>query len=238
MSRGRRYDVVLLDALGTILDLEPPWPHLVAALAARGARVAHDDARRAMLAEMAYYRDHCDTASDRERLAALRRRCARVVADELGDAVAALAEQDVHDALLEALRFRPFPEVGEVLAALRDAGARLVVVSNWDISLHDVLACTGLHELVDGTLTSAEVGAAKPDPQLLRRGLALAGEVPAQRALMVGDGPQDVEAARRAGCDVVLVDRAGTAGDAGRAIVMGDLRGLPELIGQDDPYPV
>ena len=238
MTSGRRYDVVLLDALGTIVDLEPPWPHLVTALAARGAQVTQDDARRAMIAEMTYYRSHCDTASDRERLAALRRRCARIVADELGEAVAGLSERDVQDAMLEALRFPPFPEARDVLGALRAAGARLVVVSNWDVSLHDVLARTGLGDLLDGALTSAEVGAGKPDPELLRRGLALAGDVAPRRALMVGDGPQDVEAARRAGCDAVLVDRTGAAVDAGHAIVMADLRGLPELVGQDDPYPV
>lgn len=238
MSGARRYDVVLLDALGTIVDLEPPWPHLVTALAARGAQVGQDDARRAMLAEMTYYRGHCDTAFDRERLAGLRRRCARIVADELGDAVAGLSERDVHDAMLEALRFPPFPEVREVLVALRGAGVRLVVVSNWDVSLHDVLARSGLDDLLDGALTSAEVGAAKPDPELLRRGLVLAGDVAPRRAVMVGDGPQDVEAARRAGCDAVLVDRTGTGGDAGHAIVVEDLRGLPELVGRGDPYPV
>ena len=44
------------------------------------------------------------------------------------------------------------------------AGLRLVVVSNWDVSLHEVLARTGLTPLLDGAVTSAEVGAAKPDP--------------------------------------------------------------------------
>jgi len=238
MSARRRYDLVLLDALGTIVDLEPPWPRLVTALRARGARVTENDARRAMIAEMTYYRAHCDSARDRERLVALRRRCAEVVAGELGDAVAGLSGNEVHDAMLEALRFTPFEEVPGVLIALRAAGARLVVVSNWDISLHDVLAETALDGLLDGVLTSAEIGAAKPDPLLLRRALALAGEVEPERALMVGDGPQDVEAARRAGCDAVLLDRHGGAVTDGSAIVMTDLRGLPALVAPGDPYPV
>jgi HAD superfamily hydrolase (TIGR01509 family) len=238
MSSGRRYDVVLLDALGTIVDLEPPWPHLVDALAARGARVDEDDARRAMVAEMTYYRANCDTASDRGRLADLRRRCAAIVADELGASVAALSPQEVHDAMLESLRFPPFPEVPAVLAALRAAGATLVVVSNWDISLHEVLARTGLDVLVDGAVTSAELGAAKPDPLLLRHALRLAGDVSAARAVMVGDGPQDVEAAQRAGCAAVLVDRHGVASAGDGVTVMPDLRALPALVGTGDPYPV
>ncbi|MEA2318427.1 MAG: hypothetical protein QOD44_2616, partial [Solirubrobacteraceae bacterium] len=48
----------LLDALGTLVELERPWPHLVAELEARGVSITQDDARRAMLAEMAYYREH------------------------------------------------------------------------------------------------------------------------------------------------------------------------------------
>lgn len=238
MSTARRYDAVLLDALGTIVDLEPPWPHLVTALAARGVTVREDDARRAMVAEMTYYRAHCDEAGDRERLEALRDRCAAIVVGELGAVVAGLAQRDVRAAMLQSLRFPPFAETREVLRALRAAGARLVVVSNWDVSLHDVLAATGLADLVDGAITSAEVGAAKPDPLLLVRGLALAGDVAPARALMVGDGPQDVEAARRAGCDAVLVDRDGGAAASGGAIVLPDLRGLLDLVAGGDPYPV
>ena len=54
------------------------------------------------------------------------------------------AAADVAGALLAALRFRAFPEAPAVLRALRARGARLVVVSNWDVSLHDVLERTGL----------------------------------------------------------------------------------------------
>src|SRR5512133_2806912 len=55
---------VPLAALGTIVELERPWPHLVDELAARGVVVDEQDARAAMLAEMAYYRAHHDEASD------------------------------------------------------------------------------------------------------------------------------------------------------------------------------
>lgn len=234
---GHRYDVVLLDALGTLLDLEPPAPLLVAELAARGVRVTPEDAQRAMVAEMTYYRAHCDGAGDRASLEALRARCAGIVAAELGAPAAGLPLDEVRDALLASLRFPPFPEVVAVLSALRADGVRLVVVSNWDVSLHDALAASGLDALLDGALTSAETGTAKPDPGLLHRGLALAGGVAADRALMVGDTVLDVEAARAAGCDAVLVARHGlseaepwtTAGPAPR--IVADLRALPELVG-------
>ncbi|HEX7299405.1 MAG TPA: HAD family hydrolase, partial [Solirubrobacteraceae bacterium] len=154
---------VLFDALGTLVELEPPWPHLARELEARGVVVSEEAARAAMLAEMAYYRAHHDEAGDWAGLVDLRRRCAAVVQEHLGTA---LALDHVLDALLAAIRFSPYPEVPGVLARLRADGARLAVVSNWDVSLHEVLVRTDLAAAVDGAVSSAEVGAAKPDPAI------------------------------------------------------------------------
>jgi putative hydrolase of the HAD superfamily len=196
----------LLDALGTLVELERPWPHLVAELRARGVSVTEADARRAMLAEMAYYKANHDDASDFAGLKDLRRRCAAVVQGELGTA---LPVADVEEAMLAAIRFRPYPEVPGVLRALRERGARLVVVSNWDVSLHDVLEQTGLAPLIDAVVTSAEFGAAKPDPAIFAHALELAG-APAAQAWHVGDSPaEDVAGARAAGLTPVLIVRDG-----------------------------
>jgi putative hydrolase of the HAD superfamily len=207
----------LFDALGTLVALERPWPHLVAALRERGVAVDEDDARRAMLAEMAYYRAHHDDASDAAGLADLRRRCAGVVQGELG---IALPVDEVQEAMLAAIRFRPYPEVPGVLGALRERGAAIVVVSNWDVSLHDVLERTRLRPLVDAVVTSAEFGAAKPDPAIFAHALELAGGVDPADAVHAGDDVEaDVEGARAAGIDAVLVARDGEAAPPGvRAI--------------------
>jgi putative hydrolase of the HAD superfamily len=212
---------VLLDALGTLVELERPWPHLVAELRARGVSVNEDDARRAMLAEMAYYKRNHDDASDPGGLADLRRRCAGVVAGELG---VALPVADVEEAMLAAIRFRPYPEVPGVLAALRARGVRLVVVSNWDVSLHDVLERTRLRALLDGVVTSAEFGTAKPDPAIFAHALALAG-ARANEALHAGDDVEaDVHGARAAGIEPVFVARDGEAAPPG-------VRSVPTLEG-------
>jgi HAD superfamily hydrolase (TIGR01509 family) len=64
---------------------------------------------------------------------------------------------------------------------------------------------------VDGVVSSAEVGAAKPDPAPFARGLELAG-ARAEEALHVGDSLEnDVAGARAAGVRAVLLDRAGAA---------------------------
>jgi putative hydrolase of the HAD superfamily len=208
---------VLLDALGTLLELEPPAPRLVRELAARGAAVSEEEAWAALREEIAYYRAHHDIAGDRAGLAVLRDRCTEVLRGALP--AHARDVEDLQAALLAALRFRPYPEVPAALASLRADGVRLVVVSNWDVSLHDALADTGLDALVDGALTSAEVGRAKPDPLIFERALALAG-ARADEAIHVGDSPEaDVAGARAAGIEPVLVVRDGSAPPAGvRAI--------------------
>jgi putative hydrolase of the HAD superfamily len=220
---------VLLDALGVLLELEPPWPRLRAQLAARGVAIREDEARVALKAEIAYYRAHHDEAGDLERLEELRDRCARVLDAALPPHARGLP--DLRDALLASLRFRPYPEVAETLAALRDTdgGTRLVVVSNWDVSLHGVLADTGLSRLLDGAVTSAELGVAKPAPAIFERALELAGGVAPEAALHAGDTVDaDIAGARAAGIRPVLVARDGSAPPPGVA-VLNDLRGLPAL---------
>jgi putative hydrolase of the HAD superfamily len=225
-AHGAAPRAVLLDALGTLVELVPPWPALVRELAARGVAVPEQDARAAFRAEMAYYRAHLHEAPDRDGLARLRARCARVLGDALGAPAATLPDGELLDALMASLRFRPYPEVAGVLRALRGRGARLVVVSNWDVSLHEVLGRTGLAPLVDGAVSSAELGAAKPDPAIFAHALELAGGVPAAEALHAGDSVEaDVEGARGAGLQTVLVARHGEAPPPGvRAIA--DLTGL------------
>ena len=212
----------LLDALGTLVELERPWPHLVAELRARGVDASEDDAKRAMLAEMAYYRRNHDDARDVAGLADLRRRCAEIVRAELA---VALPVAEVEAAMLAAIRFRPCPEVPGVLAALRERGVARVVVSNWDVSLHGVLERTGLDGLVDAVVTSAEFGAAKPDPAIFARALELAGGVAPADAVHAGDDvAADVEGAIAAGIAPVLVARDGEEAPAG-------VRAIPTLEG-------
>jgi len=122
----------------------------------------------------------------------------------------------LHSGSLESLRER---NRMRVVDALRRRGATLVVVSNWDLSLHDVLGATGLDRLVDHVVISAELGVAKPDPAIFAHALALVG-VGADQALHVGDSVEaDVAGARAAGIEVILLARAGERAPTGtRAI--------------------
>ena len=131
----------------------------------------------------------------------------------------------MYDALLASLRFSAFPDALHALERLRAAGLRLVVVSNWDVSLHDRLAEAGIADRVDGAIASAELGVAKPDPAIFAHALTMAG-VRAAEALHAGDSPTaDVAGARAAGIEPVLVARGGASG----AEDVRTIRSLAEL---------
>ena len=171
------------------MELEPPWPLLRAALRSRYAvDVPEQDAKRAMLAEMTYYKAHHHEGTDPAALDDLRRRCAAVLREQLPQ-VAALGEEDLVEVLLSSLRFRPYPDAAPALGRLRLMGIRSAVVSNWDVSLRDVLSEVGLGGLVDEIVVSAEVGAKKPDPAIVEFALRRL-RCPAGKALLVGDSPR------------------------------------------------
>src|SRR5689334_70125 len=146
---------VLLDGMGTLLRLAPPAPAL-----ARALGVDEATAERAFRAEVDYYLAHQLEGSDAESLADLRARSAAVMAEAAGLEMEPAAAVE---ALMGSLRFEAFEDAAPALMDLREAGARLVVVSNWDWSLTDVLGGLGLLPLLDAVITSAEVGAQKPD---------------------------------------------------------------------------
>jgi putative hydrolase of the HAD superfamily len=214
---------VLLDALGTLVELPAPWPALVEELAARGVVIDEEQARAALRAEMAYYRAHHDEATGMAELDDLRDRCTEVLRAALPERARSAA--DLRGALLASLRFRAYPEVPGVLDELRELGVARVVVSNWDVSLRAVLDETGLASLLDGLVISAEVGASKPDPAIFARALAVAG-VSAGEALHVGDtAAADLAGARAAGIRALHLDRSGADGDA-----LASLAELPGLV--------
>jgi putative hydrolase of the HAD superfamily len=224
---------VTLDALGTLVRLRAPAPLLVYELRARGVEVCERHAAQALAAEIAYYRAHHDSASDDASLALLRDRCGEVLRAALARAGAdtdALEPAQLREALLAALRFHVYPEVPDALRALRRAGHRLVVVSNWDVSLHETLRRTGLASLVDGAISSAEAGAAKPDARIFAQALRLVGGC-AEGALHAGDSLEhDVAGARAAGLRPVLVARgARPPGVPAGVAVIGSLAELQAL---------
>ena len=167
-----------------------------------------------MLTEMGYYRAHCVRAADRDSLAALRAECAAILRAELA---LDLPAAELIPTLLDSLHFEPFADAVPALRAWRASGLRLVVASNWDVSLHDVLAGPVCECSSTVSCAPPSVGRSKPDPAIFAAALELAG-VTAQEAMHIGDSvEEDVAGARAAGIEPWLLRRDGArARGAGR----------------------
>jgi HAD superfamily hydrolase (TIGR01549 family) len=199
---------VFIDALGTMLWLEPPWRRIEPEAV---AGIEPERVRDAFVAEMGYYRERSHEGADPESLADLRRRCAAVLSRSIG------REIDV-ETMMAAISFGAFEDAAPALRELRAAGVRSVCVSNWDCSLPAILRGLGLGALLDGVVTSAGAGARKPDPAIFVPALEIAGCAP-REALHVGDSDDDLAAARAAGIEALLIDRGGG----------GDIASLAEI---------
>jgi putative hydrolase of the HAD superfamily len=127
---------------------------------------------------------------------------------------------------------RPYPEVVEVLTALREEGYRLGIISNWSWNLRDRVAQVGLTDFFEIIWASAYAGCNKPHPGIFRQALARMDLEP-EHTLYIGDSyKHDVVGARNAGMDVALVDRNGRAG-AVDCTVIGDLRSVLHLLARE-----
>lgn len=211
---------LLIDGLGTLVSLAPPAPALRRELAERlGVEVSEEEAATALGAEIAFYRAHMGHGRDLDSLTALRVQCAEVLREALppSERLTSLDIALITEVLLAALRFEAYADARPALIRARQAGARVIVVSNWDVSLAEVLERVGLAPLVDGVVTSAGLRAAKPAPGIFAHALALAG-VPSEAALHVGDSLQeDVRGAQACGITAIWLRRDGPAAASGGA---------------------
>jgi phosphoglycolate phosphatase len=98
-----------------------------------------------------------------------------------------------------------YPGVIEGLQQLRDAGLQLACLTNKPLSFaKPLLQAKGLDRFFTHVYGGDSFERKKPDPLPLLKTCEAMGVKPAQ-ALMVGDSSNDAQAARAAGCPVVLV---------------------------------
>lgn len=222
---------VLLDAAGTLIDVVEPLGETYARLArdfggnldpdtlTAGFRAVFHD-----MPPMAFPGLH---GADLDRA---ERGWWRIVVGRVFGAAGGVPEFDacfdhLYAHYASARAWRTFPEAPAVLAALRERGVSLAVVSNFDSRLPPLLEAMGLAAFFDAVVCSGEAGMAKPDPAIFAHALAVLG-VEASEALHVGDNREaDCDGARAAGVEALLVDRRATANHAG---VVTDLGGVLE----------
>ncbi|GLX94472.1 HAD family hydrolase [Herbidospora sp. NBRC 101105] len=98
-----------------------------------------------------------------------------------------------------------YPDVRSSLAAMRDAGYRVVIAGNQPIQAYDQLVAMDLPH--DGIYTSAGWGVSKPAPEFFGKVLAVTGHAP-EEILYVGDRmDNDVLPALAAGMKTALLRR-------------------------------
>ncbi len=126
-----------------------------------------------------------------------------------------------------AAAWRAFPDVVPALTRLRETH-RLAVLTNGDQDHQEgKLRATGLTDLVERTIATSSIGAAKPEPAAFLRALEQLGEQPAG-ATYVGDRLDvDARGATAAGLTGVWLDRAGTEAPAPDVRTIRTLADLP-----------
>jgi HAD superfamily hydrolase (TIGR01662 family) len=142
-----------------------------------------------------------------------------------GDSCRGVA-QAITNRWLHSENFELYEDVLPVLAALKDHGLKIGLVSNTSRNLDDFVRHFSLD--VDAWVSSRTHGKVKPSPTIFRAVLDELGVVP-EAAVMVGDSAEDdIEGARALGMTAYLVDRDGRTGadDA-----LPTLLALPALIG-------
>ena len=127
-----------------------------------------------------------------------------------------------------------YPDVPGALRDLRNAGYRLILVSNWQCGLGQFCTEMGIRDHFEHVLASAEIGCEKPDREIFSRAANLLS-LPPERVLHIGDSPaDDIEGARAAGMHALLIDRAGVSRD-GDEFVIGSLHELRAFLGTHRP---
>jgi len=129
--------------------------------------------------------------------------------------------QRMCDAFVEALGQQSVPLDGAVEAVRRwSAKIPVVIVTNGIAQVQrGRMAKSELRPYISGLVISEEVGAAKPNPLMLEKGMELARATDKRRALMLGDSlTSDIAAAKNAGIDACWFNPKGAANDKGLPI--------------------
>src|SRR3954468_14980622 len=120
--------------------------------------------------------------------------------EELGDDIRA-AEKALYLASIQSVS--PLAGARALIEDLRGAGREVVLASSAKAKEVDhYLDLLDAREIVDSWTTSADVEETKPAPDLVQTAVE---KLDGDEAVMIGDTPWDVEAARKAGVDTIAV---------------------------------
>ncbi|WP_376787247.1 HAD family hydrolase [Micromonospora halotolerans] len=221
----RPVEAVLFDFHGTLAQVEEPREWVIAAAAACGVEL--DRVRATALADRLLTAGRAggplparvpprlaELWADRDLYQHAHRGAYTGLAETVDAGIDGFADA-LYERVLVPEGWVPYPDTEPVLAALREAGVKVALVSNIGFDVRPLFAAWKLDGLVDAWALSYEVGRCKPDPGIFLRACGMLGVDP-ERTLMVGDSPADAGAVA-AGCEVLVLPGA----DPGRPNGLG-----------------
>ena len=210
---------VFFDAYGTIIsmqqDISPP-EYVHQGLAERGVRLPATTVARAVAIEATFFRERQVHVHTPEQLAELRMAAAGVLRDALGgDEACPLSLDVVLGLILGAFKTVLLPDAPEAIARVRRAGMAAGVLSNFSYVLPLLLQELQIRELLDPIVTSADVGAEKPSPEIFEAAAARVG-APVPECVLIGDDlANDIDGARAVGMPSIWIARDGAPAPSG-----------------------
>jgi len=209
-------ELISFDAAGTLIDVRwKPGPFAVSCAIEAGLRLDEQVAREAYERLLqTRWREYCQINLGRneeacdEFWAQLTRDWVEQLDYGAGqaDALVKIARERLYGP--DQVLFSLYEDVVPTLQGLQQEGFRMVIISNWDYSLHRILRNLAITDFFEHVFASLEYGPEKPDPALFN----IVSETTAVRLaaiLHVGDHPlDDLEGARGAGMQALLLDRS------------------------------
>ena len=161
----------------------------------------------------------------------------RVLGDEGTAAEANQAFEGHYAAAVRAGEVAPLPGAAQVMAALREAGVKVCLLTGFSPATRDaVIGALDWRPLIDLALSPADAGRGRPWPDLPLTALLRLGGGAVSELAVIGDTPSDVESGLRAGAGVVAgVLTGSTSRDeftrAGAPHILDTVAGFPALLG-------
>lgn len=211
---------VTFDVGNTLIE---PWPsvgHVYARVAARHghANLDPDDLTRRFRGAFQAHEKEVST----------RQEWAEIVDETFAGLLPQSASKEFFPALYDCFAdggaWRIYDDADPALAALRQRGLKLGVISNWDDRLRPLLKSLQITDWFDSIVVSCEVGASKPASAIFEAAVEKLG-LPARSILHVGDSfEMDVLGARATGLHAVQIERQA------KSVRDGQIKSLLDLL--------
>ncbi len=242
-----RPEVVFLDVGDTLIRAHPSWAAVYRqGLLEVGIDLTEKDLERALLHETqsgAWWLNEepfepTEAESYRRIVEFDRAVLGRLGHGDIGDE----AFRRIEDVFARRSAWYVYPDVLPCLDAMRDAGLRLCVISNFVWGAPELIYDLDLARHFEALVISARVGFQKPNEGIFRHALEVMSVAP-ENAIHVGDSYKaDVQGARRLGIGAVMIARqvADTAFmreelNDPELLVVTDLMELLDLLGIERP---